>query len=143
MNKHIKKSLDTGIHSNNVSLAMLFLRIIAGTFMLTHGYPKFLMLIGDAPIQFADPLGIGETTSLILTVFAEFICSLFLIFGLATRFSVIPLLIAMLVAAFIVHGPDAFGRKEMSLLFASIYTVIAIVGAGKYSLDEWLFKKRR
>ncbi len=109
--------------------------------MLTHGYGKFLMLTGDGQVQFADPIGIGETASLILAVFAEFICSILLILGVATPLSALPLLITMLVAALIVHAPDPFTRKELPLLYAAVYLVIAIAGAGKYSFDNWLFKK--
>ncbi len=141
MNTIIKKSLDTGNYPVNISLALLFLRIIVGVFMLTHGYGKVLMLFGDGPVKFADPIGLGETTSLIITVFAEFLCSIFLIFGVATRFSAVPLIITMLVAALIVHAPDTFMRKELPLLYAAIYLVIALAGAGSYSVDNWLIKK--
>lgn len=137
----IKKSFDTGNYPNSISISLLFLRIVVGVFMLTHGSGKFIMLIGDGPIQFADPIGVGATASLVLVVFAELICSIFLIFGLATRFSAIPLLITMLVAAFIVHAPDAFMRKELPLLYTAIYAVFVLAGAGKFSVDYWIFEK--
>lgn len=133
--------LNTGNYTNNISFTLLFLRVVVGVFMLTHGYGKFLMLAGGDAIQFADPIGVGVTASLLLAVFAEFFCSIFLIFGLATRFSSIPLLVTMLVAAFIVHASDAFMRKELPLLYAAIYLVILIAGAGKFSVDYWLLKK--
>jgi putative oxidoreductase len=47
----------------------------------------------------------------------------------------------MLVAALIVHAPDPFSRKELPLLYATIFVIIAIAGAGKYSLDNWISKK--
>ncbi len=137
----LKLSFDTGKYPNNVSVSLLFLRIIVGTFMLTHGFVKLLMLFGDDPIQFADPIGIGVTASFVLTVFAEFLCSVFLIFGFATRFSALSILITMLVAALIVHAPDAFMRKELPLLYAAIYLVLIITGAGKYSVDQLISKK--
>lgn len=141
MIKLIKKSFESGNYPDVISLSILILRVVAGVLMLTHGYGKFLRLFGDGPLQFADPLGIGVTASLVLAVFAEFLCSIFLIFGMATRFSAVPLLITMLVAALVVHWPDDFGRKELPLLYAAIYTVIAIVGAGKYSLDNLISRK--
>jgi putative oxidoreductase len=141
MKSLIKKIIDPGRYPNSISLSLLFLRIIVGVFMLTHGWGKFLRLTGDGPITFADPIGIGATASLILAVFAEFICSIFLILGVVTRFSAIPLFITMLVAALIVHAPDAFMRKELPLLYATIYGIIIISGAGKYSVDNWIFKK--
>jgi putative oxidoreductase len=137
----IKRSFDTGTYPASVSISLLVIRVTVGVFMITHGYGKFLRLFADGPVQFADPIGIGVTASLVLTVFAEFFCSIFLIFGVATRFSAIPLLITMLVAALIVHAPDPFARKELPLLYAAIYVAIAIAGAGKYSVDNWIFKK--
>ncbi len=101
------------------------------------------MLFGEAPIQFADPIGLGVNVSLALAVFAEFFCSIFLIIGIATRLSTIPLIITMLVAAFIVHAADPFVRKELPLLYTSIYIVIATAGAGKFSVDYWISKKLR
>ena len=141
MKTFLKEIFDPGNYPVNISVSLLFLRIIAGAFMLTHGYGKFLMLIGDDPIKFADPIGWGENVSLVLAAFAEFICSMFLIFGMASRFAVIPLIITMLVAALIVHAPDAFRRKELPLLYTTIYVVIAIAGAGKYSVDNWIYKR--
>ncbi|WP_333907979.1 DoxX family protein [Aequorivita sinensis] len=64
-----------------------------------------------------------------------------LIIGLSTRLAAIPLAITMLVAAFIVHANDGFGRQELPLLYAAIYISIALIGAGKYSLDNRISKK--
>lgn len=143
MKEILKKSFDPGNHPDTVSYSLLFLRVVIGIFMLTHGYKKLLMLTGGGPIQFADPIGIGMTTSLILAVFAEVICSVILIFGLATRFSVIPLILTMLVAALIVHADDGFVRKELPLLYVSILAAIGIIGPGRFSLDNLLHKKMK
>lgn len=141
MKKILDLCFNPGEYSNNISLSLLFLRLIVGGFMLTHGIGKWMMLIGDGPIRFADPIGIGVTTSLALTVFAEVFCSLFLIFGVAVRLAALPLLITMLVAAFIVHGQDGFGKQELPLLYAAILMVIAFARAGKYSIDQWIHQK--
>lgn len=70
--------------SGTVNIGVLVLRITLGILMLTHGYPKFeKMLAGD--MSFGNPIFLGEELSLILTVFAEFVCSILLIFGLLTR----------------------------------------------------------
>ena len=139
----IKKILHSGGYPKSINISLLLIRLIVGGFMLTHGIGKFLMLIGDGPIQFADPIGVGPTASLVLTVFAELFCSIFLIFGVATRLSAIPLLITMLVAAFIVHAGDGFGKQELALLYATLYLVLAIAGAGKFSVDKWIYDRLR
>jgi len=47
----------------------------------------------------------------------------------------------MLVAAFIVHANDGFGKQELPLLYAATYLLLVITGAGKFSMDYWLQKK--
>ena len=130
-----------GSYSSRVSIALLLLRLTVGVFMLTHGIGKFYMLIGDEPIKFANPIGLGENLSLFLTVFAEVFCSILLIFGIGTRAAAIPLIFTMLVAAFIVHGTDVFSRKELPLLYAMVYFVILMLGAGRFSIDGWIHKR--
>ena len=141
MNKLLNLLFHTGNYPVNISTALLFIRIIAGSFMLTHGYGKFLMLTGEGPVQFADPIGIGVTATLALAVLAEFICSILLILGIVTRLSAIPLLSTMLVAAFIVHAPDPFMNKELPFLYASVFITILIAGGGKFSLDNLISTK--
>jgi putative oxidoreductase len=137
----INKILNPGSYSGEINVALLFLRVSIGIFMLTHGTGKLIALFSGEPIQFADPIGIGPAASLALAVFAEFICSLFLIFGVATRFAVIPLIITMLVAGFIIHAEDLFHVKELAFLYLSTFITIAIAGAGKFSVDNLIYKK--
>lgn len=107
--------------------------------MITHGWSK-LMNFKERLSTFSDPIGLGSEVSLTLIVFAEFFCSLFLILGLYTRLALIPLIIAMIVVAFIVHGDDPFGTKEKALLFLVAYLSLFFTGPGKYSLDSRLKK---
>ena len=141
MKQLIKKSFNSDTTQINISKALLILRIAIGGMMLTHGLGKLTMLFDSEPIQFLDPLGIGLTVSLVLAVFAEVVCSIFLILGILTRIAAIPLIITMAIAAFVVHANDDFQVKELALLYLLIYVVIAILGAGKYSIDNWLSKK--
>lgn len=138
----IKKMINPASYSKNIDLSLLILRIAGGALMLTHGISKIAPLFGTDPIQFPDPIGLGATTSLALTVFAEVFCAALLILGLATRFAAIPLLITMLVAVFVVHIADPFANQELPLLYASIYLVILIAGAGKFSIDNMVFNKK-
>jgi putative oxidoreductase len=125
--------------SPNSDLGLLVLRIIGGGLMLAHGIPKLMKLFkGD--FAFADPIGIGAGLSLGLTVFAEFVCALLILVGLKSRLASIPLMITMLVAGLIVHGADAFGKKELALIYFGIYLAIFMLGSGKYSLDKMLQK---
>ncbi|MDX1350661.1 MAG: DoxX family protein [Putridiphycobacter sp.] len=143
MKQLTKNIFNPGTYSNNVDLVLLILRLVVGIFMLTHGIGKFDALFGGEPIQFPDPLGIGATVSLAMAVFSEVLCSILLIIGLGTRLAAIPLLITMLVAALIVHSTDGFGRQELPLIYTTLYIAIAILGAGKFSLDYLITKGRK
>ncbi len=141
MKSLLKKSFNPGNYSEGLSIAFLIFRVAVGIFMLTHGFGKLKMLLAGGPIQFLDPIGLGPTISLILVVFAEFACSIFLILGLATRFSAVTLMVTMLVAGLIFHAAHPFSAKELAFLYAAVYFVIAFTGAGKYSLDSLISKK--
>jgi putative oxidoreductase len=137
----IKKIFDPGNYSKNIDIALLILRIAVGGFMLTHGLAKFEKLFSLEPIVFPDPIGVGASVSLALVVFSEVFCSIFLILGLSTRLSAIPLIITMLVAAFIAHANDGFGKQELPLFYTVVYIVLVISGSGKIALDKWIFDK--
>ena len=123
----------------DVSLTSLLLRVSISAMMLTHGYGKFIRLI-SGETQFPDPLGFGELLTLILAVFAEFVCSILLIVGFKTRLAAIPPAMVMLVATFVIHWEDPWRRKEFALLYLVGYIAIFLIGSGKYSLD-WRLKK--
>lgn len=137
----IKSIFNPGNYPKNIDFVLLILRAVAGGFMLTHGIGKFEKLFSVDPILFPDPIGVGATASLALVVFSEVLCSIFLIFGIATRLTVIPLIITMLVAAFIAHAEDGFGKQELPLFYTVIYVVLVISGSGKIAFDNWLYQK--
>jgi len=124
------------------SAGLLVLRVGLGAMMLLrHGGPKLLGFTEKAQ-TFSDPLGVGPTASLGLAIFAEFLCSLLLIFGAATRLAAIPLTITMLVAAFIIHADDPFPKQEFPLLYAFGFIALILTGAGDYSVDAVVARKR-
>lgn len=131
----------TSLNLPSTDYALLFLRIAISVLMLSHGIPKLIMLFWSQEISFLDPLGIGETTSLTLAVFAEVICSVLIAVGLATRVASLILLFTMAVAFFIVHVSDPFQNKELALVYLLVYSFICITGAGKHSLDHYFLKK--
>ena len=116
-------------------LGLLILRISFSGLMLVHGIPKLWdVLQGD--FGFGDHFGIGEPLTKILAIIGEVICPLLIIIGYKTRLAAIPTFITMAVAAFVIHGDDPFGSKEKALLFGFAFLVIALVGAGKFSVDK-------
>lgn len=119
-------------------VGLLVLRVGIGLMMLLrHGWPK-LASFSEIMDSFPDPLGVGSTMSLTLAVFGEAVCSVLIILGVATRFSALPFLITMLVAAFVVHGGDPWARKELALSYAVPALTLLLTGPGRFSVDAWL-----
>ncbi len=106
-----------------------------------HGWGK-LMSFTETATQFPDPFGVGGTISLGLTVFAEVFCGVAIALGLLTRLSAIPLIIMMLVAVFVIHGDDPFGKKEFALLYLLPFVTLMFTGPGRFSLDWILFGEK-
>lgn len=136
MNNTLRSTLPVA----NVHIGLLILRVVAAIFMLVHGYPKVVQLFSDEPVQFANFMGMGPTVSLALSAFAEFLCAIFILFGLFTRIAAVPLVINMAVAAFYAHADDPFSVKEKALLFLLIFFFLLLTGAGKYSIDGYMYK---
>jgi putative oxidoreductase len=130
------------------SIGLLFIRLVMGGFMFFgHGLGK-LKAFSTLKDSFPDPLGISSTLSLGGAVASEVLFAGLLVVGWATRFSAIPLIFTMLVAAFVVHGGDPLfmskvgGSKEPAILFLSGYLLLFFTGPGCFSLDMLARKKK-
>lgn len=126
---------------NILDLGLLILRVSFSALMLTHGIPKLSKLF-ISPIAFPDPLGVGSGLSLVLTLIGELIAPVFIIVGFKTKLAAIPATITMLVAAFVVHFGDPIETKEKALLYFFAFLVILLSGAGQFSVDGYLAKKK-
>lgn len=113
---------------------MLVLRIALGLLMMSHGYDK-LIHFNQMKIHFYDFMGLGTTTSLVLSIFAEFFCALFLMIGLFTRLVAFPLVIQMIVVVFKVHNMDFFNTAEKGTLYLAGFLVLLLCGPGRASVD--------
>lgn len=133
----------TNLNLRATDIALCIFRIWVSILMLMHGFPKLMLFFGAEEILFADPIGMGIMASLALAVFAEVICSVLIILGLATRLAAIPLIVAMCVAIFVVHVPDGWGRQELPSLYLAGYVLLLLTGPGKFSLDQVFMKKKK
>jgi putative oxidoreductase len=128
--------------TKTMDLLLLVLRVGIASLMLTHGLPKLLSLTSGEPVAFLSVWGMSPALSLSLVVFAEVFCSLLVLFGLATRVAVVPLIITMLVAVFSIHAADPFSQQELGVLYLLVYTGLLLGGSGRYSVDGWLQGKQ-
>ncbi|HSJ68689.1 MAG TPA: DoxX family protein [Anditalea sp.] len=125
-----------------VDTALLIFRVGVAMMMITHGWSK-IANFSERMENFPDPLGIGVALSLQLTIFAEFFCAILLGLGFLTRLALIPLFIAMITAAFVVHGGDPFSEKELPLFYLLSFFFLFLRGPGLYSMDGQILKKKR
>lgn len=116
-----------------VSLLILLMRLFFGVLFFTHGLDK-MMNFNELSYTYPDVLGFGSYMTLMVTIFCEFCCSLFLIAGLLVRIMTIPMIIAMGVAFFDVH--DAMMPEgELALIYFIMFIILFFVGPGRYSVD--------
>jgi putative oxidoreductase len=137
----MKRLFRTETNQDYLNIIVLIVRLSVAALMITHGLPKLGKLLAGGNITFADPIGLGPAFSLFLAVFAEFFCSILIGLGLGTRLASIPLIFTMIAAAFIIHGSDPLGKKELALLYLLIYLTLLIVGSRKFSVDYLITKK--
>lgn len=127
-----------------VSIGLLVLRVVPGGLLLySHGWNK-LAHFGQKAATFSDPLHVGSRISLALAVFAEVFCAAAVILGIGTRFAAVPIVVMLLVAAFVVHAHDPFAKQEFALIYAAPFVTLALTGGGRYALERHLgvFRKR-
>ena len=130
----MKKLLSIQYSPAAFNFAMLLHRLVFGVLMMSHGYNK-LIHFSEEKAKFMDFMGMGSTVSLLLVVFAEFFCALFISIGLFTRLTAVPLIICMAVALFKAKGGDVFGGGASATLYLSAYVLLLLVGPGKISVD--------
>jgi len=134
----------TSIGTNRIlnDSILVLVRILVGFAMLSHGYPKLQLLLSGDAVPFYDFIGLGPKISLGLTVFAEFVCSIFIILGLFTRWGAFFLAFTMIIAAVVIHGADSFDKKELSLLYLALYSIILVFGPGRFSVDGMMQSRK-
>ncbi|MBB5621370.1 putative oxidoreductase [Pedobacter cryoconitis] len=137
----MNRLFNTNYNHRGLDFVLLILRIGIAGLMLSHGIPKLEMLLAGGEIKFMDPIGLGNTATLALAVFAEVICSVLILLGLAVRLAVLPLMVTMLIAIFIAHGNDGLAEKELAIHYLLTYIVLLFAGGGRLSIDSLISQK--
>ena len=116
-----------------ISFLILCLRVFFGVFFMMHGLDKMTNFSALSE-TYPSIMGFGSYMTLMISIFAEFCCSLFLITGLLVRITVLPMIVAMAVAFFDVH--DAMMPEgELALIYLIVFIILYATGPGRYSLD--------
>jgi putative oxidoreductase len=125
---------------------LLVLRVLTCLCLFTkHGYEK-VFTFPEMSQYFFDPLHIGHVPSLIIAMISDGICSLLILFGMATRWACIYMFCNIFAAWSLCHHFIFWGRMvgdhgELIVLYLIFLVGIFIAGPGSYSVDAWLKRK--
>lgn len=119
---------------------LLLFHVFAGLMMLPFGLGKIENFDTYKIDFFGDPIGIGMVPSLVLTIFAQVVCTFALTVGFFSRSTVFILAFNMLIVAKF-HWHNDFTTLSLPLLFLGIYCMLTLWEGGKYSIDSLLFNR--
>ncbi len=132
--------LSKSTSSLSKDLGQFFLRVSSGLLLLcVHGMPKLLNWRTEI-LHIDDPLHLGNGLTLFCAIFAEVICSIFIILGLYTRLATLPILFLLFVAMIVVHAGWTLEQGQFGWLLIISFGSIALIGPGRYAIDAWRAK---
>ena len=116
-----------------VSFIILFVRLFFGILFFMHGLDK-MTNFNALSETYPNVLGFGSYMTLMVAIFCEFACSMFLMAGLLTRIILLPMILSMAVAFFDIHD-GMMPEGELSLIYLIVFLGLFFTGPGKYSID--------
>lgn len=132
-----------GMKESLSHLGLLWLRVLMGAGIASHGYGKVLgggvsgMVDGVAKMGFPMPEVFAWAAAL-----AEFAGGICIVLGLFTRVSALFVFVTMTVAAFVAHAADPFKVKELALAYWTMAGTLICTGGGGLSLDRMFCGKK-
>ncbi|MEX0618567.1 MAG: DoxX family protein [Pseudohongiellaceae bacterium] len=135
--------------------AWTLFRVGSAAMFITHGYTK---LFGANPQPFRGggmtAISIGELISLpmplainclFIAAVIEFFGGLLLLVGLYTQWTALTAAVLMLMAYLTAHLAwfPTLNNGELAALYFLVFLVLFSYGAGPYSLDNWLSRRRQ
>ncbi len=122
---------------NRASLLILSFRILFGLLLMSHGALKWVQF-DTLHSVFPDPIGFGSQFSLILAIFTEIFCSVFFIFGILYRLVMIPMMITLGIAFFVIHNGSITLGGELAFIYLAVFIILYVIGPGKFSIDYFI-----
>ena len=118
-------------------LALLVLRIVLGTIMIGHGYPKVFGGLSHH-VHYVSSLGLPGWLGYV-SAFAEFFGGILVIAGLFTRCASLAILIDLSVAIWKIHWQHGLlrdGGYQFPLALVAIAFALIFFGGGSIALDS-------
>ena len=137
----LSRLLNAKFVPSSTDAGLLVLRIGTGLILfLRHGWEKVSQLTLSNP-HFPDPIHIGHSTSWVIAMLADGICSLLIILGVGTRWLSLYGFVNIFVAWAFVHHFVFLGKTpgadhgELITLYLSALLALMVAGPGRYSVD--------
>lgn len=129
-------------------LAVLLSRVAVGLVFFAHGWQKLFQNGIDGTAAFFEQVGVPAAPAAAwLAALVELVGGAALILGLAVPVAGLLLLVDMLGAFAFVHaGAGLFveqGGYELVLVLGAAALLLAVIGAGRFSIDHLLSGRRR
>ncbi len=142
----MKKFITLGFLPSSTDYGLFVLRaIVCLSLFLKHGTEK-LFGFSQMSAHFPNFLHLG-IFGLVFATLSDGICSLLIIFGLATRWASLICFINIFAAWALAHHFIFFGRGadhgELIVLYLAAFLAIFIAGPGRYSLDALLLAEKK
>lgn len=138
MKKLIQTITNTSLEGKLIHIALFIFRTaLSLELIIAHGLKKLGVGVAEAE-HVPNPLNLPEAFNSLFADAANLVFPVFVIFGVLTRVAVLPILAVTLTGYFILHWNDALLIKDTPFMYSLCYLFLFFVGAGKYSVDNYL-----
>ena len=139
----MRRIYDWAFLKANIDLGLLLIRVGIGvSLFIDHGWEKITNHAGMVP-RYPDPVGLGREFSLYVATISDALGSVLLILGFLTRPMSLYFSVNVAVAFLLVFHARIHPPGETAWVYFWWGVLLLFAGPGRYSLDYWLFKRKK
>lgn len=122
---------------------LLLLRWVTGAFLIYQSHDNIVSAARMREFaSFLDSFGfVAPEVMAPLCVYAQFLCGIAFLLGIATRWAGLITVLVFVVAVYMVHWEQDFPGWWPALILVFLGLLFATMGAGPYSIDHHLEKR--
>ena len=127
---------DAGSDINNISL-LIYRILLALELFRVHGLKKFRIENGQKE-HVPNPLHLPEKLNAFVATFSDTVVPFLVMLGLGTRLAIVPVIGVTAIGYFVVHRKDSLEVKDVPYMYTLSFLFLLVIGAGTYSVDNYL-----
>jgi putative oxidoreductase len=141
MKKLFKRSLSPFPSCEVFNWTILLFRIIVSLeLIVVHGFKKIGIGVA-ASEHIPNPLHLPEAINDVFAISANIFFPFFVMIGFCTRAATLPILAVTMTGYFVLHWNDAALVRDTPFMYSIVFLLILTIGPGKYSIDNYIYKK--